>query len=98
MLQRSRRAHALGLVSFFSAFLMVSGSAWASYAGQSLLQWAASYIIAPLGIISVVVGLGAAIFRPEHVTKAIYSAVICVVIYFVISAGDTLVAAMKSGS
>jgi len=65
--------------------------ATAAYAGQGLLEYARSYVIAPLGLFAIVVGVGAAMFRPELVRTAIWSAVICAFLFFVISAAPTLV-------
>jgi len=62
-----------------------------AYAGQGLLEYARSYVIAPLGLFAIVVGAGAAMFRPELVRTAIWSAVICAFLFFVISAAPTLV-------
>lgn len=55
-----------------------------TYPGQGLLEFAAKYIIAPLGLFSILAGLGAAFFRPEYVKQAIYSAIICAVLFFII--------------
>ena len=92
-------ARALGQVAFigFFSFVALSQPALADYAGKTLLMWASSNIIAPLGILSLVVAMGAAFFRPEFVQKAIYAVIICVLLFFVIRSADTLVNIFQAG-
>ena len=83
--QRNARAsaRAVGQIVFVSifAFAALTQPALADYAGKTLLMWASSNVIAPLGILSLVVALGAAFFRPEFVQKAIYAVIICVLLF-----------------
>jgi hypothetical protein len=64
--------------------------------GLSLLTFAANNIIAPLGIFSVVLALGGSFFRPDLVKGAIYSALICAVLFFIIKSAPQLTTALKS--
>jgi hypothetical protein len=77
---------------------LVGPSAAAAYAGQGLLEYARSYVIAPLGLFAIVVGVGAGMFRPELVRTAIWSAVICAFLFFVISAAPTLVNLLQTST
>src|SRR5687768_14187568 len=52
------------------------------YPGEKLLSFAASYLIAPLGIFAIVIALAGRFFRPDLVKGAIYAALICAVLYF----------------
>src|SRR5438105_1254626 len=96
---RQTRAAVLAQLAFFSVFaaLAVLQPAMADYAGKSLLEWTARNIIAPLGILAVVVALAAAFFRPEFVQKAIYAVIICALLFFVIRSADTLVNLLQAG-
>ena len=102
MSQRSRpqaRAAVLGQLAFLAVFaaIAVLQPALADYAGKSLLEWSSRNIIAPLGILSLVVTMGAAFFRPEFVQKAIYAVIICALLFFVIRSADTLVNLLQAG-
>jgi hypothetical protein len=64
--------------------------------GQNLLTFGANYIIGPLGIFAVVVALAGSIFRPDMVRTAIYAAIICAVLFFVIKMSSNIVSAFKN--
>ena len=64
--------------------------------GKGLLDFAAANIIAPLGIFAIVIALAGSIFRPDLVRGAIYAAIICAVLFFVIKSSGTIVSALKS--
>lgn len=64
--------------------------------GQNLLTFAANYVIGPLGIFAVVVALAGSIFRPDMVRSAVYAAIICAVLFFIIKSAPTLVGAFKA--
>lgn len=81
-----------------AAALLVSPAGAAAYAGQGLLEYARSYVIAPLGLFAIVVGVAAAMFKPEIVRSAIWSAVICAFLFFLISAAPTLVSLLQNSS
>jgi hypothetical protein len=79
------------------ALVGLSTPAFAQMAfGSGLLNWAGTNIVLPLGIISVVVALGASIIRPDLVRTAIYTAIICAVIFFVIRSMGAVVTALQS--
>lgn len=67
-----------------------------AYAGEQFLNWLANWIIGPAGLLAIVVALVASMLRPEFVTKALYAAVICIVVFFVIREGDTIINLMRS--
>ena len=69
-----------------------------AYAGQGLLEYARSFVIAPLGLFAIVVGIAAAMFKPEVVRTAIWSAVVCAFLFFIISAAPTLVNLLQNSS
>ena len=84
----------------FGALLTAVGAAAPAFAqqmvGQSILTFAGNYIIGPLGIFAVVVALAGSIFRPDMVRSAIYAAIICAVLFFVIKMAPQLVLAFQN--
>ena len=94
----AQRADSLATVVFAALVLGVGvfNPAYA-FAGQELLQWAGDNIIFPLGILSVIFSLAAALFRPDMVKNGIWSAVICAIIYFLIRAAPGLQSAIQAG-
>jgi hypothetical protein len=64
--------------------------------GDNLLMFVQNSIIAPLGIMAVVAALGASIFRPDLVRTAIYVAIICAVIFFILNSRAAVLAAFQS--
>jgi hypothetical protein len=93
------RAAALGQVAFVAVFVVLAleQPALADYAGKSLLEWTARNLIAPLGILALVIALVAAFFRPEFVQRAVYAVIICALLFFVIRSADTLVNLLQAG-
>jgi hypothetical protein len=85
---------AAGSTAVVVSLTPVLACAASKYAGSELLNFASSYIIAPLGLFSVVIALVAAFFQPQLVSKAIYSAVICGMLFFLISQSDAIFQAM----
>jgi hypothetical protein len=81
-----------------AAALLLSPTGAVAYAGQGLLEYARNYVIAPLGLFAIVVGVAAAMFKPEIVRNAIWSAVICAFLFFLISAAPTLVSLLQNSS
>jgi hypothetical protein len=69
-----------------------------AYAGQGLLEYARNFVLAPLGLFAIVVGIAAAMFKPEMVRTAIWSAVVCAFLFFIISAAPTLVNLLQSSA
>lgn len=84
----------------FGAALIAVGAAAPAFAqqmvGQSILEFGANYIIGPLGIFAVVVALAGSIFRPDMVRSAIYAAIICAVLFFVVKMAPQLVIAFRN--
>ena len=87
-----RAASALALA------ILLAPSAGLAYAGQGLLEYARNYVIAPLGLFAIVVGVGAAMFKPDLVRTAIWSAVVCAFLFFLISAAPTLVSLLQNSA
>lgn len=63
--------------------------------GQSVLTWASNFIIAPLGIFSIIIALGSSLFRPELAKGAMYAAIICTVLFFITRNASALMTAMR---
>ena len=68
-----------------------------AYAGQRLLEYARSFVIAPLGLFAIVVGIGASMFKPELVKGAIWTAVICAFLFAIIGGAPAIMNAMQNG-
>ncbi len=91
------RARAVGQVLLASSLFSLPVSHLAqAYVGGALLGFAATYIIAPVGLLAVVIAVADSLFRPEFVSKAIYAALICAVLFFLISQGQTVMSAFQS--
>src|ERR671931_2936850 len=96
---RMHRFHPLARVApAIATVALLAPSAADAYAGQGLLEYARTYVIAPLGLFAIVVGVGAAMFKPELVRTAIWSAVVCAFLFFIISAAPTLVNLLQNSS
>jgi hypothetical protein len=65
------------------------------YPGQQLLEFAKNNIIAPLGLFAVLAAIGSAMFKPQFVMGAVWTAVICAVMFFIIKNAPTLMGAVK---
>lgn len=95
-----RNARFNKFVGRFSILFFITMSATPAFAqamvGQPILTFAANYIIGPLGVFAVVIGLAASIFRPDMVKSAIYAAVICAILFFVIKMAPQIVTAFKA--
>ena len=89
-LERSASAVALALLLVPAVTL--------AYAGQGLLEYARNFVLAPLGLFAIVVGIAAAMFKPEMVRTAIWSAVVCAFLFFIISAAPTLVNLLQNSA
>ena len=94
----AQRARSLAAI-LFAAVVLGTGLRNPAYAfaGQELLMWSGDNIIFPLGILSVIFSLAAALFRPEMVKNGIWAAVICAIIYFLIRAAPGLQSAIQAG-
>lgn len=94
----NRRLAAFAVRAFW--VLLVVGCASPAFAqamlGNSLLTFGANYIIGPIGVFAVVVALAASIFRPDMVRGAVYAALICAVLFFVIKESGAILTALRS--
>ena len=91
------RAQALGQVVFLALLFGVAIAQPAhAYLGQQLLEWAASNIIAPLGLIALVVALAGAFFRPDLAKSGVYAALICAALFFIIRQANTIIGNLQS--
>jgi hypothetical protein len=88
------RARALAQVAFI-AILCVQRVCCA-YPGEQFLDFLATYIIGPAGLIAIVVALVASMMPPEFVKQALGAAVICIAVFFGIREGDTIINLMRS--
>jgi hypothetical protein len=93
-----QRARAVGAVLFssivFGASLFQPAHA---YVGQELLSWIGDNIVFPLGILSIVLSLAAALFRPDLLKSGLYATGICALIFFIIRAAPQLQAVLQAG-
>ena len=87
-----------GAVAAVALATFVVPTAALAYAGQGLLEYARNFVLAPLGLFAIVVGIAAAMFKPEMVRTAIWSAVVCAFLFFIISAAPTLVNLLQSSA
>jgi putative Mn2+ efflux pump MntP len=53
--------------------------------GQGVIDFCRNYVVAPIGVIAILVALGASIFRPDMIKQALYVAVICAVMFFIMN-------------
>jgi hypothetical protein len=93
------RAHPLErTASAVALAILLVPSVTLAYAGQGLLEFARNFVLAPLGLFAIVVGIAAAMFKPEMVRTAIWSAVVCAFLFFIISAAPTLVNLLQNSA
>ena len=90
-------AVALRSARFAAAFFLFAPALARAYAGQTLLEYGRSFVIAPVGLFAIVVGVGGAMFRPELVKGAIWTAVICAFLFAIIGGAPTLMNVLQSG-
>jgi hypothetical protein len=91
------RARAFAQIAVFIILFAVRRVAFA-YAGQAFLDYIGTWIIGPACILFIVLAGIAAMVRPEFLTKAVFAAAICLVIFFIIREGDTVINLLRSGS
>jgi len=65
--------------------------------GQQLLQFARSYIIAPIALFAMVVSGVAAFVRPEMIKVTGYIAFVAVVLYFLTANADRILQVLRAG-
>ena len=94
--QRAARVVALAQVVFFGVLLAFPQHAFA-YAGSTFLNYLANFFIGPLALLAIVAALVSAMIRPELVSKAVWAAGICIVVFFVIREGDTILNMLRAG-
>lgn len=68
-----------------------------AYPGQTLLEYGRNFVIAPLGLFAIVVGVGGAMFKPDLVKGAIWTAVICAFLFAIISGAPAIMNALQNG-
>jgi len=89
------RARAFAQVAFLSTAFGVQHVCYA-YPGEQFLNYLATFSIGPAGLIAIVIALVASMLRPEFVKQALWAAVICIAVFFVIREGDTIINLMRS--
>src|SRR5258708_5618648 len=67
-----------------------------AYPGEKLLNFAAQYVIAPLGIFAVLLILAGSLFNSQMTRGAIYAAVICAFLFGIIKLAPQLMTAFSS--
>jgi len=65
--------------------------------GQQLLQFARSYIIAPIALFAMVVSGVAAFMRPEMIKVTGYIAFVAVILYFLTANADRILQVLRAG-
>jgi len=65
--------------------------------GQQLLQFARSYIIAPIALFAMVVSGVAAFLRPEMIKVTGYVAFVAVILYFLTANADRILQVLRAG-
>jgi len=61
--------------------------------GKKVLDFAAKWILAPLGFIALIVSIAGAFFRPDAVKTAAWVCVICAILFFLINNADSVMKA-----
>ncbi len=67
-----------------------------AYPGQTLLEYGRNFVIAPIGLFAIVVGVGGAMFKPDLVKGAIWTAVICAFLFAIISGAPAIMSALQN--
>ena len=84
------RAQALAQVFFFALLLVPAFAFAADYPGKEALDFAASYVIAPLGLFAFVITIAGSFFNPMMAKQGVVVAILCAVLYFIINQGDKI--------
>ena len=95
-LQLSMARIALGALAAVAVFVLVAPSFALAYPGQTLLEYGRNFIIAPLGLFAIVVGVGGAMFKPDLVKGAIWTAVICAFLFAIIGGAPAIMNALQN--
>jgi hypothetical protein len=80
-----------------AVFTLFSPAVALAYPGQTLLEYGRNFVIAPLGLFAIVVGVGGAMFKPDLVKSAIWTAVICAFLFAIISGAPAIMNALQNG-
>lgn len=94
--QLSIERFAIGALAAVAVFTLVAPAFALAYPGQTLLEYSRNFIIAPLGLFAIVVGVGGAMFKPDMVKGAIWTAVICAFLFAIISGAPTIMNALQN--
>lgn len=81
------------ITSLFWGALAASPAA-AAMLGEGIINWTRNNIVLPVGVFSIIVAIGASIFRPDLVKGALYTALITAVLFFVMSGASGLATAL----
>ena len=92
----STERFALAALSTIAIFLLVAPALALAYPGQTLLEYGRNFVIAPLGLFAIVVGVGAGMFKPDLVKSAIWTAVICAFLFAIISGAPAIMNALQN--
>jgi hypothetical protein len=95
-LQHSIARFITGTLAAVAAFALVPPAFALAYPGQTLLEYGRNFIIAPLGLFAIVVGVGGAMFKPDLVKGAIWTAVICAFLFAIISGAPAIISALQN--
>ncbi len=87
---------AVGALAAITVFALVAPAFALAYPGQSLLEYGRNFVIAPLGLFAIVVGVGGAMFKPDLVKSAIWTAVICAFLFAIISGAPAIMNALQN--
>ena len=87
---------ALGALAAAAMFVLVTPGFALAYPGQTLLEYGRNFVIAPLGLFAIVVGVGGAMFKPDLVKNAIWTAVICAFLFAIISGAPAIMSALQN--
>jgi hypothetical protein len=103
-MRKDNRSHRLSIERFTTCALaaiaiglMLEPAFALAYPGQTLLEYGRNFVIAPLGLFAIVVGIGGAMFKPDLVKNAIWTAVICAFLFAIISGAPTIMNALQNG-
>lgn len=88
---------AAGVLAAGAVFVLIAPEIAVAYPGQTLLEYGRNFVIAPLGLFAIVVGVGGAMFKPDLVKGAIWTAVICAFLFAIISGAPAIMNALQNG-
>jgi hypothetical protein len=86
-----------GVLGAAALFIVLAPTVALAYPGQTLLEYGRNFVIAPLGLFAIVVGVGGAMFKPDLVKGAIWTAVICAFLFAIISGAPAIMNALQNG-